>query len=644
MSNAKLAKCGICKGPNGRFRWPYKPDRVTEWLRIFKKKELLENEKKGQRICARHFAQSDMYYGKTGKLHLSKKANPLELKSHRNLDDSLEPSENNLKSLNASQDNSEPSQSDPLRIEKPGFANLRYLSQGFIMKHMQSTITETSDVSIVCKDGTLLAHRLILASLSPMMLKVLRDNFDELEETSCIIMPDISADQMKTYLHHVYQGQTLSMMAIPEIHHLFACKNEKLYEDNGGENSHLEAAFKTELDSDEEIAQYDPYDEDELDFIKKEDEPMPKLNLELPSYIDHTSSEDRLDIDKAGVPPELQPMIKLKEPPEPEYDDYSDPEDPEKKYIAIDKDGNEVKKRKIGKAWKYFKTDPLNGFIHVCKICGESVERYRNSQGGHVSIPLFKHLRKSHNLFMEKLKKSTSKYEECEFFTKDPNNPINCICNFCQKSLSRHNIHKHMRDLHTQETIGVYGKRQTYPCSYCNKEFKKPFLLREHIRLHTNDYKFFCSFCGKGFFTKINLQNHTATHHNDGEKEFTCQKCGNLYATENLLKTHLYQCTGKVIDKDQLVNEDGTFGCTDCGKSFSDLFKLRIHLANSPICALQDKHYGCEECGHKFTQKTALEKHMRTHTGETPFQCDKCAKKFKFLHKLKNHINNHCSN
>ena len=168
MSNAKLAKCGICKGPNGRFRWPHQPDRVREWLRIFKKKELLETEKWLQRICARHFAQSDMYYGKTGKLHLSKKANPLELKSHRNLDDSLEPSENNLKSLNASQDNSEPSQSDPLRIEKPGFANLRYLSQGFIMKHMQSTITETSDVSIVCKDGTLLAHRLILAFSAPL--------------------------------------------------------------------------------------------------------------------------------------------------------------------------------------------------------------------------------------------------------------------------------------------------------------------------------------------------------------------------------------------------------------------------------------------------------------------------------------------
>ena len=116
----KMPRCCICKGPDARFRWPSKPDRVSEWLKIFKKKELKEKEK-NYRLCAKHFARSDMYYSKMGKLVLSREANPLELYSHRN------PEENTSESMPVLQDNSPPSQSYPNRIEKPGLAKLKYL-------------------------------------------------------------------------------------------------------------------------------------------------------------------------------------------------------------------------------------------------------------------------------------------------------------------------------------------------------------------------------------------------------------------------------------------------------------------------------------------------------------------------------------
>ena len=47
---------------------------------------------------------------------------------------------------------------------------------------------DTCDVSIICKDGTLLANRLVLASISYMLYGALKDNIgDESEETLNII-------------------------------------------------------------------------------------------------------------------------------------------------------------------------------------------------------------------------------------------------------------------------------------------------------------------------------------------------------------------------------------------------------------------------------------------------------------------------
>jgi len=82
-----------------------------------------------------------------------------------------------------------------------------------------------------------------------------------------------------------------------------------------------------------------------------------------------------------------------------------------------------------------------------------------------------------------------------------------------------------------------------------------------------------------------------------------------------------------------------SFVCSQCGKGFEkekfrNICELKHTNSFTIFCPV-------ETCGKGFYEKGPLQKHMKTHTGETPYQCDVCLKRFKQRTHLKTHMKVH---
>ena len=66
---------------------------------------------------------------------------------------------------------------------------------------------------------------------------------------------------------------------------------------------------------------------------------------------------------------------------------------------------------------------------------------------------------------------------------------------------------------------------------------------------------------------------------------------------------------------------------------------LQVRPTRNQGFSLQSKlkKYHCEICGKSFVNSTDLCRHIRTHTGERPFQCDRCSARFTQNSTLKRH-------
>ena len=165
-------------------------------------------------------------------------------------------------------------------------------------------------------------------------------------------------------------------------------------------------------------------------------------------------------------------------------------------------------------------------------------------------------------------------------------------------------------------------------CELCNKPFNSSKALKSHIKyVHEGVKDFHCEKCGKGFTNLHSLDIHIKCVH-EGIKDHLCPICDFKTGRVDTLKYH-------ISSVHEGVKKPKNHKCDICGKAFSIISKLKIHMKHHN--GIED--FECNYCGKGFVDNKTLKRHFQAvHQRLKNHKCDICDKSFAEKANLRKHI------
>lgn len=249
---------------------------------------------------------------------------------------------------------------------------------------------------------------------------------------------------------------------------------------------------------------------------------------------------------------------------------------------------------------------------------------------------------------------------------ENPNDLINVkfLCDICKELFSaQEELELHQRKAH-QSGGGV-----VYQCSICSVMFPSLAAHTAHSSQKQGG-RFVCTACSAVLCSMRQLVEHVASQHAATAaappQPFQCGGCGSMFAQAAALHNHAPGCgpaPAPLLPLDQLPRlgpvqgrEQVTIVTSDPPADIDPIVVLNqgpggaisevlIHSDNleleqqdeDPKYEGKNRKYVCKYCQSRYYAKDHLLSHMRTHTGEKPFECGKCKERFMYRSTWSNH-------
>ncbi|KAL8617756.1 hypothetical protein ACOMHN_054752 [Nucella lapillus] len=172
---------------------------------------------------------------------------------------------------------------------------------------------------------------------------------------------------------------------------------------------------------------------------------------------------------------------------------------------------------------------------------------------------------------------------------------------------------------------------QRHLCHICGAEFKKKYVLKQHVNTHDEacPQTFVCQLCPYSTTNAINFRHHKWKKHpaKPHVRKHMCEVCGKGFYERSAMERH--------VEGVHLKNK--ALQCQLCFKVFNHTRGFEKHMKNHRSTPSHE----CLHCSRRFNQAYNLRVHERLHTGEKPYQCEFCDAAFAQKNSLNVHMKKH---